>query len=367
MSLPPLIGVLAGGSGTRFWPVGRKSLPKQLLPLAARDPRPLLDLTLDRIKPVGKDPARIIAPRSLEKTLRRHLKSHPRDGYLWEPQPRNTAAAVALAAFAAAADDPERPVLIVPADHHVAPLPRYRAALKAMVTQARRSEGIVTLGLKPDRPATGYGYLKVGRRQGAAGRLPVFAVDRFVEKPSAPKARRMVNGGKHLWNGGTFAFRAGVFLEALEEHLPRAHAPLARAFGRFDVRRPDAPAFRRALTSAYRQVPKISVDYGVMEQAAVVDTIAVDLSWDDLGSWDAVARHRRKDRAGNQSRGSITAVDATDCLVDAGDGHVALLGVKDLIVVRTGDAVLVAKKGRGEDVRAVVERLEKQGRGDLIR
>ena len=367
MSLPPLIGVLAGGSGTRFWPVGRTSLPKQLLPLAARDKRALLNVTLDRVKPLGSEAARIIAPRSLQRVLRKYVPEHPAAAYLWEPKPRNTAGAVALAAFAAAADDDDRPVLIVPADHHVRPLTKYRAALKAMVARARQTDAIVTLGLTPDRPATGYGYLQVGRPLPPIGTYKVLHVDKFVEKPKAPQARRMVDGGKHLWNGGTFAFRARVFLDALAEHLPDAYAPLGRAFKQFSPRRPQAKAFHEALARAYRKVPSISVDFGVMEQLKSVETVAVALDWDDLGSWDAVARHRSPNRQGNQLRGSVTAVDATGNLVDAGDGHVALLGVDDLIVVRTEDAVLVAKKGRGEDVRAVVEALKRAGREDLVR
>lgn len=365
MPLPPLVGVLAGGSGTRFWPVGRVSRPKQLLALAPRDPRTLLEVTLDRLRPLG-DAACVIAPRSLRKPLHGLLPTHPAAGYLWEPVPRNTAAAVALAAFAAAADDPERPVLIVPADHQVSPLRAYHSALKAMVSQARRSDGIVTLGLQPDRPATGYGYLRLGAARPAVRTWKVFDVDRFIEKPKLPKARRMARDGKHLWNGGTFAFRAGVFLEALATHLPKVHAPLARAFARFTPGKPDARAFVRALAAAYAKVPAISVDYGVMERADVVETVVADLSWDDLGSWDAVARHRTPDRAGNRTRGAVTAVDTSDCVVDAGEGHVALLGVSDLIVVRTGDTVLVARKGQSEDVRKVVDALRREGRGDLV-
>ena len=360
-SPPPFVAVLAGGSGTRFWPAGRTARPKQCLALDGDDPRPLLALTLERVRPlVAADAAPwIVAPPDLRRVLASAAPGHPASAWLAEPAPRNTAAAVALCAFTAAAADPRTPVLVLPADQHVAPIGLYRRALKAMLARARRSDAILTLGLVPTRPATGYGYLRRGETLPAPKGLAMNVVERFVEKPDAPKARRLMRDGKHLWNGGTFAFRADVFLASLARHLPEVHDPLAALFAR------GVPTARR-LATVWHQLPSISVDYGVMERTERVEVVSAPLTWDDLGSWDAAARGRQADAAGNCLRGDVVAVDARDCVVDAEGGTVALLGVEDLIVVRTGDAVLVARRGRGEDVREIVARLKAEGRSELL-
>jgi mannose-1-phosphate guanylyltransferase len=366
VSLPRLqrmlrIAILAGGSGTRFWPLGRASRPKQALALDGDDPRTLFEATLDRVAPLADAPPWVIAPASLEKVLKGAAGGH-RYEFLPEPAPRNTAAAVAIAALEGLRVDFETVVLVVPADHHVAPLAKYRAALRAMAAQARTGDSIVTLGLAPTRPATGYGWLKVGARLSGSRALPVHRVERYVEKPPLARAKKMLADGKHLWNGGTFAFRPLAFLEPLTAHLPGVAQPLLAAYAK---RRTHYA--KRGLARAYAGMPSVSVDHGVMEKAKDVVTVAASLDWDDLGSWDAVARHRRTDRAGNRVRGAVTLVDAQDCVVDAADGHVALLGVEDLIVVRTKDTVLVARRGSGERVREMVARLESEARRDLVR
>jgi mannose-1-phosphate guanylyltransferase len=358
---PTYVAILAGGSGTRFWPVGRVSKPKQMLALAGDDERPLLRATVDRLQPLSKRAPLIVAPGSMRRALRGLLPDLKATSFLWEPQPRNTAAAVALAAYAARAEAPGAPVLVVPADQYVSPLGRYRTSLRAMAARARRFDGIVTLGLTPTRAATGYGYLERGRRSVRCAAGTFYEVKRFREKPSARLAGRMSSDGRHSWNGGTFAFRPEVFIEELERLLPELAAPFERAFSKHGTR-----AFPAALRRAYTQVPTISVDHGVMEQADQVEVLVSDIEWDDLGSWDAAARHRSADEDGNRIRGDVTAVDTRDCVVDAESGHVALVGVKDLIVVRTGDTVLVARRGKGEDVRKIVARLQDEGREDLL-
>jgi mannose-1-phosphate guanylyltransferase len=230
-----------------------------------------------------------------------------------------------------------------------------------MAARAAAGDAIVTRGIAPTRPATGYGYLRLGPRVAGRASLPVHRVLRYVEKPSLARATRMAADGRHLWNGGTFAFRPEVFLSEARRVLPKVALPLERAFRDYGTRR-----FAAGLARAYGRIPAISVDFGVMEKAGAVEVVAADLAWDDLGSWDAVARHRRPDARGNRVRGSATLVGARDCLVDAGSGHVALLGVEDVVVVTTDDAVLVARRGLGERVRDVVARLRAEGRGDLL-
>ena len=358
---PTRIGILAGGSGTRFWPAGRRTKPKQLLALDGDDERPLLRATVERVAPLTQAAPWIIAPRPLKRALAALFPELGPDAYLWEPAPRNTCAAVALAAATALAESGDGPLLIVPADHHVAPLARYRQALRAMADRARRFDGIVTLGLQPTRPATGYGYLERGALTASSKAGAFHEVRRFIEKPPAARARRYVQGGLHSWNGGTFAFRPSIFLAELERLQPEMKALLDGAMARWGKR-----TYRAALDEAYASMASVSVDYAVMERAAAVEVLVSDIAWDDLGSWDAVARHRTPDADDNRLRGDVTAVESRGCLVDAGDGHVALLGVEDLVVVRTGDTVLVTRRGRGEDVRAIVDRLASEGREDLL-
>ncbi len=356
----PRIAILAGGSGTRFWPLGRARRPKQVLALDGDDPRPLLALTLDRVAPLGDRAPLVVAPAPLAGVLAGAMRPR-RHRMLCEPQPRNTAPAVVLAALVAAREDPQRPLLVVPSDHHVAPLARYRSALSAMAARARTADVLVTLGLVPDRPATGYGWLALGPRVAGTRALPVHRVLRYVEKPPLGRARRMLEGGRHRWNGGTFAFRPEVLLEEARRLLPAMVRSLSHALDR----RGEA-ARQRALARAYRALAPASVDTALMERARAVETVAAPLAWDDLGSFDAMARQRRPDARGNRVRGAVTLVDAHGCVVEAESGHVALLGVKDLVVVRTADTVLVLPRGAGERVREVVARLLAEGREGLL-
>lgn len=360
-SSEPCLAILAGGSGTRFWPSGRRSRPKQLLPLDGDDPRSLFVTTVERVRPLSTHYPWIVVPAALTRVLASLAPDLPRDAFVEEPRPRNTAAAVILAAHMARQRAPGVPVVVLPSDHHVRPAGRYRRVLAAMASRARRAGTILTLGLKPDRPATGYGYLRVGEQVEERRIGNVYMVERYVEKPGASRARRLVADGRHLWNGGTFAFLPKVLLAEAERHLPEVALPLAEAFEAWGRR-----GFHRALCGAYDTIPSISIDYGVMERTDRAEVLAADLEWDDLGSWDAVARHRRPDASGNRVRGDVTLVDTKDCVVEADGGHVALLGVKNLVVVRTADAVLVARRGRGESVREVVRRLEEAGREDLL-
>jgi len=355
------LAILAGGSGTRFWPAGRRSTPKQMLALDGDDERPLIRATVDRVKPLSKLPPFVVAPASFKRALTKLLPDLPGEAFLWEPQPRNTCAAVALAAHAARSQGGDGPLVVVPADHHVSPLKRYRAALRSMAHRARAFDGIVTLGLQPDHPATGYGYLERGAKVADASAGPLHTVQRFIEKPSRRRASRMLKRGGYLWNGGTFAFRPSVLLGQLDQWQPDVAWPLSRAFQRYGTR-----GFGPALKRAYENLPSVSVDYAVMEHARAVEVLVSDIAWDDLGSWDAVARHRTPDEDGNRLRGDVSALASKNCLVDVEDGHVALLGVKDLVVVRRGDTVLVAKRGHGEAVREVVQRLLDEGREDLL-
>ena len=382
MRPPRHVAILAGGSGTRFWPAGTASKPKQLLALDADDPRPLVRATYDRVAPLcDVDGPWVVAAKALAPALRRALPAKARRRFVLEPVPRNTAAAIALAAHVV--DDtipedlldspPERgangPLLaFVPADARVGPEARYRAAISAMFDRVDAMHGIVLLGVRPTSPATGYGYVEVGplRRRTRGG--AAHAVRRFVEKPSLAVAKRYLRGRHHVWNLGTFAAGTATFLGTAFECFPECAAPLEAAFHSF---RNSAVSrlVPRILAREYPKIPAVSFDHAVMEKADPdrLEVVVADLDWDDLGSWDAVARHAKADAAGNAVPAGSQAIDTRNCHVHVDDGTVvALLGVDDLVVVRTAKATLVARKGRGEDVRKVVERLKAAGRGGVV-
>lgn len=354
------MAVLAGGKGTRFWPVGRAKRPKQLLALDGGDARPLVVAAYERAAPLcDADGPFVVAPRALAPALARLLPARARARFLLEPEPRNTAAALAWTAVELERRAPGSPVALVPSDHHVAPDDAWRDAVRAMLRRAGASRRIVALGLRPAFPATGYGYLEVGAPVADVDGGTVRPVARFVEKPARPAAQRFVKSGRFLWNLGTFAFLPDAFLATMARVFPEgatAFAPLRE--------RPPTPARLRA---AYRAVPSISVDYAVMERAGDLEAVEASFDWDDLGSWDAVARHAPTDAHGNAAPAGTVAVDTTDCLVRVEDGTtVALLGVTDLVVVRTKDALLVARRGRGEDVRKVHDALVREGRAGRL-
>jgi mannose-1-phosphate guanylyltransferase len=327
-----------------------------MLALDGDDPRPLVRSAYDRAAPLcDRAGPWVVASKALAPALRRVLPAAARARLLLEPEAKNTAAAVALAAVVIGRRHPGSPLAIVPADHHVEPESRWRAALLAMTRRAATARTILTLGLRPAFPATGYGYLEIGARR-ARG---VARVVRFVEKPDLVRARRFVRSGRHLWNLGTFAFLPDVFLDAFDRSFPAG----AKAFAPLRTGR----ASSRAVAAAYRGTPSLSVDYAVMEKQRDLEAVVADFAWDDLGSWDAVARHAEPDGHGNAMPAGSVAEDASGCFVRADDGTtVALLGVSDLVVVRTRDATLVARRGRGEDVKRVYEALARRGREDLL-
>jgi mannose-1-phosphate guanylyltransferase len=338
--------VLAGGRGERFWPLSRAGRAKQFLPLVGE--KTLLAATVERIAPlVAPWRLAVVTGRDQADAVLASLPGLPPEHVLTEPVGRNTAPAVALGAAWARRRDPEAVLLVVPSDAWVGDDAAYRAALAVAVDAATREEALITLGVVPTRPETGYGYLEMGEAAGDGP--PLHRVARFVEKPDAPKALEYLAGGRHLWNCGIFVMRARVFLAALERHLPEVF----RALEEMDARGFEAPGAREAF---YAAVPSVSIDYGVMEKAENVLTVRSSFPWDDLGSWPALERVLPAEE-GVVARGEVLAVECPGSVIYAEEGVVAALGVKDLVIVRTRDATLVVPKERAQEVRALVQRL----------
>jgi mannose-1-phosphate guanylyltransferase len=354
--------ILAGGSGTRFWPASRRQLPKQLLPLGGRPDEPLIAATLRRLAPlVPVERVWVSTGASLVSATAATLPEVPLMHMLAEPMARNTAPAIGWAASTIARADPEAIVAVLPADHAIADEDGFRAVLSRAI-RAAEDGWLTTVGIVPTRPETGYGYIEVGP-QVAEG---VHEAARFVEKPSRAVAEQYLAGKKHLWNGGMFFFRARAMLEAIDEHLPALAAGLD-AIDQAATRGDEASV----LSSVFPTLPSISIDHGVMEKASRIAVVPGSFGWNDVGSWQATWEMSPHDPDGNTLPDGSIAVDARNNLVrdmstSAPKKRWALVGVTDLVVVETDDAVLVIPRERAQDVRAVVDALAARGETGLL-
>lgn len=345
MKLYPII--MAGGSGTRFWPLSRKSRPKQFLPLTSS--RPLIAETAARLSGLARlSDTLIVCGRAHEKAVRAALKGLPRRNVLVEPAARNTAPAIALAALHVFARDPEGTLLVLPSDHHVADVPGFRRVL-AEAARVAASGHLVTLGIQPTRPETGYGYIRLGESLAGGGRK----VQAFVEKPDPATARAYLDSKEYLWNGGIFVFRADAILAAFAEHMPelaRGLEALRAALGK--------RSYPKVLSRVFPRLPAISIDYGVMERAKNLAVVPGDFGWSDVGSFAALPEVRPPDERGNVVSGQgALALDCEGCVVLADKRPLAVVGLSGVVVVDAGDAVLVVPKEKSQEVRKVVEAL----------
>lgn len=345
--------ILSGGAGTRLWPMSRPERPKQLLSLTARET--MLQLTAARTPAQSGFAPPVIVANALHADLIEAQLGGPQaiGSMILEPMGRNTAPAIALAALAVGGD---APLLVMPSDHVIADIPAFHAAIAAALPLVRDG-WMATFGITPDHPETGYGYIRVGEAIGDG----VHRVDRFVEKPQRAAAEAMVAGGDHVWNGGIFLLRADVFLAALDRFAPdmlaAVRASMDRAVREGNRILPDALAFGEA--------PSESIDYAVMEKAAAtaagrVAVVPVRMGWSDVGSWDALHAISACDAGNNACHGDVVAIDTANCLIRAGAGkRVALVGVSDLIVVADGDDILILPRGQSQDVKRVIEAMNK--------
>ena len=340
--------ILSGGSGTRLWPMSRPEKPKQLLALT--DEATMLQLTAKRIAGPRFASPLIVANARHADMIEAQLAElgTPAGTLILEPMARNTAPAIALAAIAAGAG--EAPLLVMPSDHVIGDVAAFHAAVEAALP--RVEEGwLVTFGITADSAETGFGWIQVGEAIGEG----IHRVATFVEKPPLAKAQAMLAAGDHAWNGGIFLFRADRYLAALAEFEP---AMLAAAQGSMDAARhdgarifPDADAFAAA--------PDQSIDYAVMEKADKVAVVPVSMVWSDVGSWDALHAISEQDEAGNAHQGEVIAIETSGCLVRSDRVRVALVGVSDLIVVASGDDILILPRGRSQEVKKLIEAMKK--------
>jgi mannose-1-phosphate guanylyltransferase len=346
--------ILAGGRGTRFWPLGRESKPKQFLRITGRDP--MLLETVHRVRPLV--PARrliLVADATQTKQARKLLPRLPKESFLVEPQARNTAPALMLATARVWIENPEAVVVVLPADHLIRDKARFLRTLGAGIEAAAREKALVTFGIPPTYPATGYGYILhdrgKGRRIGGAVFYPVQA---FKEKPNLAQADEYLASGGYAWNSGMFLWRAGVFAEKLaaaDPELGRAWTALVEALRTGSAKK---------VAAAFARIPALSIDYALMEKAEGVLVADGDFGWSDVGAWSTLLDLWPRDRNGNVSRGETLALDAKNCLVWNPGRLTVLVGVRDLVVVEAGDALLVCDTSLDQKVKDVVEALKRK-------
>jgi mannose-1-phosphate guanylyltransferase len=350
--------ILAGGAGERFWPASRQCVPKPFLEVVGG--RSLLGATLARARRfAASERVWVVCGHEHARALRA-ASALPPGRVLAEPARRNTALAVALAATRVAARHPDAVLAVLPADHHIPDARAFAADIRRAARAARDAQVLVTLGVRPTRPETGYGYIQLGAPLGQA-HPKLHRVRRFVEKPDASRARRYLRHGGYLWNAGIFVWTARAILEEIERWMPELHRALA------PVRAEGRRLRTAALARAYRRAPSLPIDIGVMERSRRVWTLPVRWAWSDVGTWESLAAQLGvKTKRSYVVAGDLIHDDRGGNLVWGCEGRpVALLGVEGLAVVDTGDALLVARLDRSDEVRGIVQALKDQGRSDV--
>ncbi|HAT11544.1 MAG TPA: mannose-1-phosphate guanyltransferase [Planctomycetes bacterium] len=353
--------IMAGGSGTRFWPVSRSASPKQLTRIIGETT--MIQATVARLQPlIPAERVLIITTAQLAVETRRQLPMLKPEQVIAEPVGRDTAACVALAGLIVERLSPGATMIMLPADQIIQPADSFQAALAAGVAVAQHGR-LVTYGIVPRFPATGYGYLQLGEAHPAEGGIRVSRVARFVEKPDLERATQYLAAGNFRWNSGIFTWRTDVVLRELGVHcgwLTEALKPVAAAYG--------TPRFDAVLAEVYLPLKKVSIDYALMEHAKDVAAVEGDFAWDDVGSWDALPAHLPADASGTISRGETVAVGCSDCLLvsEPGAPLVAAANCHGLTIVATKDAVLVVPRGEGQAVKGIVDELGKRGRKELL-
>jgi mannose-1-phosphate guanylyltransferase len=356
--------IMAGGSGTRFWPLSRRSRPKQVLPLFQG--RTLLEMTAQRFTGLAF-PTKlwVVTGRTLADATRDCLPDLG-DGLLLECEARDTAPAVALAAARVLASDGEDAIqALLPADQIIEPVERFQDILTAGIGRVRSEECLLTLGVQPTRPATGYGYIHCGARAQTESEMEIFAVQRFVEKPDLARAEDYLAQGGFYWNSGIFLWRVGTLLSELERHAPVFHKAILLMAAAFQ--KGDQPG----VDEIFLTLPKTSIDYALFEKSDRVEVLATDFAWDDVGSFATLPGHLPEDTAGNTLSLSQAAIllarDSTDNVIISDQPHtIAILGLTDMVLIQTADAMLLCPKSRVEEIKMLVEDLKELGREDLL-
>lgn len=353
--------IMAGGVGERFWPQSRRERPKQLLDLTGRGS--MIELTIDRLEGLSR-PEEILIVTNVDQ--RQALIDAigdrvPAENVVGEPVGQNTAPCIGLAAVVLRRLHGDAPMVVLPADHLVEPIETFQSQVRAGAEYVSTHGSLLTFGIRPTRPETGYGYIHVGERVHGADGAEIFRAESFLEKPDAERASEFVEAGGYYWNSGMFMWTAGAILGEIETHIPDLHRVLVEIEAGMGTK-----PLGDVLNSLYPQAPSISIDYGVMEKARDVVVLEASFDWNDVGSWEFVRDVASIDADGNAVIGEHVLVDARDCTVVAKDRLVGILGLDNVVVVDGGDTVLVCARDRAQEVKAIVQALKSRGRDDLV-
>ena len=346
--------IMAGGRGTRFWPRSREKKPKHLLDIVSN--RTIIQETVDRIKPLIKpENILIVTGKKHARELMKQLPEIPAKNIIIEPVGRNTAACIGLAAIHIQKKAKDDVMVVLPSDHGIADPGQYRKVIAAAAKAAKKENTLITVGLKPTSPDTGFGYMEGGASAGHIGSETLLRVKAFREKPNLKQARTFLQSGNFFWNSGMFIWKASTILHEIERFLPDLYSGLMTikaALGK--------SAEAKTVSAIYKGLASISIDYGVMEKAKDVFMIPASFGWSDVGSWDTLWEISAKDQNGNAVTGGSQAIfeNTENALVYSPKKLVALVGMKDVIIVETKDALLICKKGQSQDVKKIVDALE---------
>ena len=344
--------IMAGGSGERFWPLSTPDSPKQFLRLL--DGKTLLRRTVERIEPlIPIDRQIVVACEAHVARIHEELPELPAANLICEPVGRNTAACIGLASLFLERRDPDAIAVVLPADHHIEETSAFCASLEKAVTLAQEKRGTVVIGVRPDRPATGYGYMQIGSEM----LQDIYPVLRFREKPDAETARRFVAAGDYFWNTGIFIWQNRTLQQLLKTHLP------AHWFGLEQIRSAlGTPAYREVLARIYSTLEKVSLDYGVLEAAENIWMVRGRFGWDDLGSWTVLERILVRDKAENVVVGRHVGLDTSHCIIYGQEGKVVgTIGLRDLIIAETEHGLLICPKSRLQDIRELLTLITSDG------
>ncbi|MEG6570602.1 mannose-1-phosphate guanylyltransferase [Thermoanaerobacterium thermosaccharolyticum] len=347
--------IMAGGKGERFWPKSRIKMPKQFLKLYGD--RTMIQQTVDRLKrlmPIKN--IFVVTNIDYAGLISDQIPELPTENILIEPMGKNTAACIGLAAIHTERLDRDSIMVVVPSDHVIKDEETYLGVLKTAIEKAKLGDNLVTIGIKPQHPETGYGYINFKKiTNEIINNNPVHKVERFVEKPDYDTAVKYVESGDYLWNSGMFIWKTSTILNAIKEYMPQLYSTLNVIRENFD-----SDELEKILYEEYSKLESISIDYGIMEKANNVYVVPGDFGWDDVGSWTSIERLYEKDENGNVIKGNVISVDTKKCIITGSDKLIATLGIEDVIIVDTEDALLICSKDKAQNVKEVLKELKEK-------
>ncbi len=350
--------IMAGGKGERFWPKSRIACPKQFLSLTS-DGKTMLQKTVDRLRPlIPMEDIYIITNQEYLHFIMQQVPDLPPENAIGEPSPRNTAPCIGLAASVIQKKYGDAVMMVLPSDHLIHMEGLYLDILRKAVIVAEYGKNLVTIGITPTYPETGYGYIRYVTGSGKNG---VYETAEFAEKPDLETARRYLMERCYLWNSGMFIWKASSILWNLEQFMPELYQGLQEIISHYGTEH-----FETVLNEKFPQLPSESIDYGIMEKAKHIYTIPASFGWDDVGSWLALERINPKDQNGNFLFGDVVSIDTKRCIVSGGEKLIALLGIRDVVIVDTPDALLVCNKNNTQDIKKILTELRTENRTELL-